>query len=485
MTVETATPKALFPISGIGPYGVTFPYGAGEIVAAVVKDGLRVVLPTADYSMTPASSATTGSAFLSTGAVAAYAGGTLVLQRKTVEEQGYVGAFPGEQAIAAQLDRLTRRVQELTADLTGALRIDAAVTTGTAKEGKALLFTGGTIAPGPDAADIAGAQGYATDALASKNAAAGSATAAAASATAADASAVAAEGAVSAAGLPVSLAGKALNFLRVVAGATGYEHRTPAQVLTDLSISGHDTVATTIADLNAQQRGGVFYAANGATGNPLTEAVAVEHIPANATTTAVQIVVGLTSGRQLQRVEAASTWGAWQEVLAIPFAGQAQGDILYRGATGLARLSAGVVGQVLVTGGAGANPAWGRPTELLGTLTTTSLSVQTLSGLNLAPYRFIEIWWNGVSASAASTFSVANLAAQSSTAAASAYNGMHRIELATGLLKGGISANSAGVAIVAQEVTGLTNITTASTSISVSTSAGTWDAGSVNIYGVR
>jgi hypothetical protein len=36
-----------------------------------------------------------------------------------------------------------------------------------------------------------------------------------------------------------------------------------------------------------------------------------------------------------------------------------QGDILYRDASGLARLAAGTSGQVLQTGGSGANPSWG------------------------------------------------------------------------------------------------------------------------------
>lgn len=39
----------------------------------------------------------------------------------------------------------------------------------------------------------------------------------------------------------------------------------------------------------------------------------------------------------------------------------AQGDILYKGASGWARLGAGTVGQVLITGGSGANPSWGTP----------------------------------------------------------------------------------------------------------------------------
>ena len=36
-----------------------------------------------------------------------------------------------------------------------------------------------------------------------------------------------------------------------------------------------------------------------------------------------------------------------------------QGDVLYRDGSGLARLAAGTSGQVLTTGGSGANPTWG------------------------------------------------------------------------------------------------------------------------------
>ena len=35
-----------------------------------------------------------------------------------------------------------------------------------------------------------------------------------------------------------------------------------------------------------------------------------------------------------------------------------QGDILYRDGSGLQRLAAGTSGQVLQTGGSGANPSW-------------------------------------------------------------------------------------------------------------------------------
>ena len=36
-----------------------------------------------------------------------------------------------------------------------------------------------------------------------------------------------------------------------------------------------------------------------------------------------------------------------------------QGDLLYRDGSGLQRLAAGTAGQVLQTGGSGANPSWG------------------------------------------------------------------------------------------------------------------------------
>ena len=78
------------------------------------------------------------------------------------------------------------------------------------------------------------ASGSASAASASATAASGSAIAAAASAVAADASADAAEAAVAAVDLPASLVGNALGMLRVNAGETAYEHRTPAQVLADI-----------------------------------------------------------------------------------------------------------------------------------------------------------------------------------------------------------------------------------------------------------
>lgn len=56
-----------------------------------------------------------------------------------------------------------------------------------------------------------------------------------------------------------------------------------------------------------------------------------------------------------------------------------QGDILYDNGTSLIRLTPGTVGQSLITGGAGANPAWGAPGGLYtaGTYLICNISIIT------------------------------------------------------------------------------------------------------------
>ena len=49
-----------------------------------------------------------------------------------------------------------------------------------------------------------------------------------------------------------------------------------------------------------------------------------------------------------------------------------QGDLVYRDGSGLQRLGAGTAGQVLQTGGAGANPSWTNLSSSGGILQTVS-----------------------------------------------------------------------------------------------------------------
>lgn len=167
MTVEAAVPKTIFPtIAGTGPYAIGWPYGGTDVIVTVVDDGVRTVLAGADFSLSPASSDTSGSVFISPAAAALYAGAQLIAERSTPEEQGWTGVYPGEKGIEAQLDRTTRRIQEISRNQQGTLRIDGTTEPGSVATDRLLLWDGTKIVPGPTAAEIPAAEGYAEEARA-------------------------------------------------------------------------------------------------------------------------------------------------------------------------------------------------------------------------------------------------------------------------------------------------------------------------------
>jgi hypothetical protein len=63
-----------------------------------------------------------------------------------------------------------------------------------------------------------------------------------------------------------------------------------------------------------------------------------------------------------------------------------QGDIVYRDGSGLARLGAGVSGQVLQTGGTGANPSWGTVSSDFVKLASNSLTNGSITGVNFESF---------------------------------------------------------------------------------------------------
>ena len=70
--------------------------------------------------------------------------------------------------------------------------------------------------------------------------------------------------------------------------------------------------------------------------------------------------IALTKGAQNELLIAGAARPEYSGISAVIDAvlGNTQGDILYRDASGWAKLGAGTAGQVLQTGGAGANPSW-------------------------------------------------------------------------------------------------------------------------------
>lgn len=128
MTIDVTTPTASYIIAGTGPYAMAWPYLADGFAAMVILAGVRTTLSPADISAVPASSVTTGNLYLTAGAAAIYAGGTLVITRATPPQQGWQGLLGEREAgLEAQLDQLAMTQQEQMTASASALRLDVPV----------------------------------------------------------------------------------------------------------------------------------------------------------------------------------------------------------------------------------------------------------------------------------------------------------------------------------------------------------------------
>jgi hypothetical protein len=131
---------------------------------------------------------------------------------------------------------------------------------------------------------------------------------------------------------------------------------------------------------------------------------------------------------------------------------------------------------------------------LLGTLTTTSGSTQTLSGLTLTSYKKIFAVYKNVSGSTDLTIKLTSsggIAASASATGTNAIFGFFQTDLATGVVVHQ-SIGIFGVGTTNNVNTGGTtyygiqaSVTNASTSITFAAELGTFDAGSITIYGVK
>lgn len=157
-------------------------------------------------------------------------------------------------------------------------------------------------------------------------------------------------------------------------------------------------------------KGDVVVSSSGTAWTIDTDAVTTSKVANNAVTYAKLQDVS-TTARVLGRKTAGS--GDPEECSlsdVLDFIGSAaQGDILYRGASAWTRLPAGISGQVLTTGGAGANPSWAAASgggsggmTLVGTATVSGAAATnlTLSGLDLGTDGCYYILWAVRNASA-------------------------------------------------------------------------------------
>jgi len=123
------------------------------------------------------------------------------------------------------------------------------------------------------------------------------------------------------------------------------------------------------------------------------------------------------------------------------------------------------------------------PVQLLGTLTTTSGASQTLSSLVLTPYRFLRLVFVGVSSNfGAAEITVGGGIVTVMTATSNAWTGIVDVDLTDGSYSANLAATSGGAS---SPRAGDCTLTTVSTSIVVSQSSGSFDAGAIRVYGVR
>lgn len=125
---------------------------------------------------------------------------------------------------------------------------------------------------------------------------------------------------------------------------------------------------------------------------------------------------------------------------------------------------------------------------LLGTLTTTSGSTVTLSGLTLTSYKQLILEWNGVSHNAGTAQNL-NLGPQiiiNNVSASQFVWGQVVVSLSSGVASAILTRNtSLPSALDTASQISQTGYSNATTSVAVSVGSGAFDAGSIRIYGVK
>lgn len=119
------------------------------------------------------------------------------------------------------------------------------------------------------------------------------------------------------------------------------------------------------------------------------------------------------------------------------------------------------------------------PTVHLGTITTTTGTTQTLTGLDLSPFRGLRIVWVSVLGTSGAGFNVTVGGVSVATTNAVPCRGIVTYDLQNGIYGGSVIGSAAAA------VAGLSTITTATTSISATTSGTSFTGGSVRVYGLK
>lgn len=157
---------------------------------------------------------------------------------------------------------------------------------------------------------------------------------------------------------------------------------------------------------------------------------------------------------------------------------------------GLGGANYGTSGQVLASQGSSSAPAWvdSAGVTLLGTLTTTSGTSQTLSGLSLTDYKALKLYFSNVG-SGTSALSVNTIDVSTAPTSTTSHWGCVEIDLASSVFVSTLrktTSNSGSVTAGTDSgQSGKCTVTTATTSIVLAANGGTFTRGSVTIYGIK
>ena len=127
-------------------------------------------------------------------------------------------------------------------------------------------------------------------------------------------------------------------------------------------------------------------------------------------------------------------------------------------------------------------PAAYQPIMLLGTITTTSGTTVSLSGLDLTSYKFLRLVINGVSLSVAAKFRFNGVEIVDFATGGEAAYGIIDIDLSTGVFG---AMTGRGVPGTNPSAGGLSGVTNSSTLVTFTVSSGSFDAGSIKVYGIK
>lgn len=164
MTIEVFEAAPIYDIAGTGPYPIPHPYSESAIRVTVLTDDQAIHLTSDHYSVAPASAEVSGDVTLDAGVAAEYAGGRLVIDRQTTDEQGWRGIFgERERGLERQLDAIVMAVQEVRQQLGQSLRTYQQIDRVHLGEDRVMVYRDGQIVPGPTPGQIESAAAMAAE----------------------------------------------------------------------------------------------------------------------------------------------------------------------------------------------------------------------------------------------------------------------------------------------------------------------------------